>query len=189
MIIANPLKKNICIPLQTFTPSPSTAAAPLVEKAPSTDVISSERQDHDFVTQLFGDHGDISKEVDQVLTIRLPMPPDVLHAQPHTLESNAFIYKSTAFLSFPVVVSKPQQELQEKKGLSCASADFQASVTRLIELAEEQTGCSALVVAIDKQDQPDVNAILRAYMYLGFQMVHPSIYHQNQNYILLGYEL
>lgn len=64
------------------------------------------------------------------------------------------------------------------------------SITHLIELAEEKTGCSALVVSIDRRNYKDtLNTMLRAFMYLGFEMIDPAIYGQETGYVLVGYEL
>lgn len=64
------------------------------------------------------------------------------------------------------------------------------SITHLLELAEEKTGCSALVVCIDRtMYKENLSTLLRAFMYLGFEMVNPSIYGQEPNYALVGYEL
>lgn len=43
--------------------------------------------------------------------------------------------------------------------------------------------CKVLISLIDH------NAMLRAFMYLGFQMIDPSVYGQEAGYILVGYEL
>jgi hypothetical protein len=60
----------------------------------------------------------------------------------------------------------------------------------LIELAEEKTGCSALIVSIDRRNYKDsLSTILRAFMYLGFEMVDPAVYGQEPGYVLVGYEL
>lgn len=64
------------------------------------------------------------------------------------------------------------------------------SITHLIELAEEKTGCSALVVSIDRHNYKDtLSTMLRAFMYLGFEMINPAIYGQEAGYVLVGYEL
>lgn len=43
--------------------------------------------------------------------------------------------------------------------------------------------CEILISSLDH------NAMLRAFMYLGFQMIDPSVYGQEAGYILVGYEL
>lgn len=79
------------------------------------------------------------------------------------------------------------------------------SITHLIELAEEKTECDSLIIVIDKEDKNSsknlrvelctlqliklVETILRALLYLGFQMVDPRIYRQDARYILAGYEI
>lgn len=60
----------------------------------------------------------------------------------------------------------------------------------MIELAEEKTGCNALIVSIDRKNYKDsLSTIIRAFMYLGFEMVDPTIYGQEPGYVLVGYEL
>jgi hypothetical protein len=34
-----------------------------------------------------------------------------------------------------------------------------------------------------------VNTILRAFMYLGFELVNPSLYNHDSSFVLVGYEL
>ncbi|EIE80470.1 hypothetical protein RO3G_05175 [Rhizopus delemar RA 99-880] len=65
-----------------------------------------------------------------------------------------------------------------------------SSITHLIELAEEKTGCTALIVSLDRRLYKDsLSTLLRAFMYLGFEMVDPVLYGQEPGYILVGYEL
>lgn len=60
----------------------------------------------------------------------------------------------------------------------------------MIELAEEKTGCTALIVSLDRRLYKDsLSTLLRAFMYLGFEMVDPVLYGQEPGYILVGYEL
>lgn len=60
----------------------------------------------------------------------------------------------------------------------------------MIELAEEKTGCTALVVILDRSLFKDsLSTMLRAFMYLGFEMIDPAVYGQEPGYILVGYEL
>ncbi|ORY92006.1 hypothetical protein BCR43DRAFT_77330 [Syncephalastrum racemosum] len=65
------------------------------------------------------------------------------------------------------------------------------SMTCLIELAEEKTSCSSLVVVVDPKTKNNLqlNVVLRALMYIGFQLIDSRLYNQNPNYVLAGYEL
>ncbi|CAO3607426.1 unnamed protein product [Mucor hiemalis] len=56
--------------------------------------------------------------------------------------------------------------------------------------SRRKTGCSALIVSIDRRNYKEtLSTILRAFMYLGFEMVDPAIYGQEHGYVLVGYEL
>ncbi|OAD76584.1 hypothetical protein PHYBLDRAFT_157949 [Phycomyces blakesleeanus NRRL 1555(-)] len=99
------------------------------------------------------------------------------------LESQAFIYQRTVFLSSPFAGEHAIGLLGWSDG------EFQSCITHLIELAEEKTGCEALVIAVDKRGKEAVNIVLRALMYMGFALVHPSVYQQEPGFVLVGYEL
>ncbi|CAO3590296.1 unnamed protein product [Absidia cylindrospora] len=177
MIIAKPNKKPISIPLQTFPLSngPKSSIEPTL---PDT-ITFSNRYEGDFMNKVFGKSTVINK-VEQAMTIATTRPTGVYY-QSRKLQCQAIIYNDTVFLSSPFVGSN--------SGLiNWAPGDFQSCVTHLIELAEEKTGCSAMVVVIDKHDKIELNTILRAFMYLGFEMLNPSLYNQDSRFVLVGYE-
>ncbi|KAI8096230.1 uncharacterized protein BX664DRAFT_323425 [Halteromyces radiatus] len=179
MIIAKPIKKSISIPLQTFPTVNGTK--PCLETLPTDVIHFYKRKEGDFIDKVFGKDNVINNKVDQVLSIITTRPLGHIY-QRRTLECQACIYNNTVFLSSPFVGTNAGL-------LNWAPGDFQSCVTHLIELAEEKTGCSALVVAIDKQDKAEVNVVLRAFMYLGFEMMNPLIYRQDARFIFVGYEI
>ncbi|KAI7868611.1 hypothetical protein BDF14DRAFT_1699636, partial [Spinellus fusiger] len=133
----------------------------------------------DFVCTLFGSSGPVHSEVERVLRIATTLGSSNCY---ETVVSQAFIYHHTVFISSPL--TDPLQK-------HWSEGEFKTCIMQLIEMAEEKTGCSALVMAIDRH-QPlpgKLSMLLRAFMYLGFQLVHPSVYQQAPGFILVGYEL
>ncbi|CDS04983.1 hypothetical protein LRAMOSA07513 [Lichtheimia ramosa] len=189
MIIASSAKKELAIPMQVLQQqqpsSTNTSDTSTTANSDSTIQLAHEycrQQDHkdiihfiqrdsntanDFVTKVFSR---FSRNVDELMLINV-------HESCRPVQCEAFIHENTVFLTSPV---KEQWN----------DGEFQACVTHLIELAEEKTGCEYLVIAIDKRHcTNNHNAMLRAFMYLGFQMIDPSVYGQEAGYILVGYEL
>ncbi|KAF7728191.1 hypothetical protein EC973_006585 [Apophysomyces ossiformis] len=203
MIIASPVKKDTAIPLETLHPANpvETIYFPYGHNEEKLDVVDVQKRnsgnqnhcmvvplslskmplpvDKDFVTQLFGQSSPIHHQVEEILAISTTFQTSTCK---RTLQCQAFIFGNTVFLSSPLTGNN--------SGLSnWADGEFQACITHLIELAEEKTGCGALVVAVDRQNEDSVNMVLRAFMYLGFQMVDPTVYHQEPSFVLVGYEL
>ncbi|ORZ22573.1 hypothetical protein BCR42DRAFT_406514 [Absidia repens] len=178
MIIAKPAKKSVSIPLQTFLVPISSA--PFVEQNLPTDAITFiNRCEGDFVDKVFGKSNIINK-VEQVLSITTTATGPY-HQNQHTFQSQACIHNQTVFLCSPFVGTNTGK-------VKWAPGGFQSCITHLIDLAEETTGCSEMVVVIDQHDKTDSNTLLRAFMYLGFELLNPSLYNQNSGFTLVGYE-
>ncbi|KAI9358716.1 hypothetical protein BD770DRAFT_67798 [Pilaira anomala] len=181
MIIASSAKKDISIPLQPMT-SVSSAnnnnLYPVQETAPVDLVTINSRNKgtNDFIVQVFGQSSSFDAQVNEILSISTCKST-------RRLVCEAFIHDETVFLSSPFVGANAGL-------LNWADGEFQSCITHLIELAEEKTGCSTLVISIDRRNYKDsLSTVLRAFMYLGFEMVNPSIYGQEPGYVLVGYEL
>lgn len=179
MIIASPAKKEISIPLQPMTSAVSSLSLFEAEEAAAVDLVSVKsrnKSQQDFVVQVFGQASMFNAEVEETLSITTTKSN-------RTLTCEAFIHNNTVFLSSPFVGTNAGL-------LNWADGEFQSCITHLIELAEEKTGCSALIVSIDRRNYKEtLSTILRAFMYLGFEMVDPAIYGQEPGYVLVGYEL
>ncbi|KAJ1552955.1 hypothetical protein HK096_009782 [Nowakowskiella sp. JEL0078] len=65
---------------------------------------------------------------------------------------------------------------------------FKESVVAVMELAEDILGCGDLVVCLQKT-RSDLNSLLRAFMFVGFEIVHPSVYKLGSDHILVGTKL
>ncbi|KAF1802431.1 hypothetical protein V8B55DRAFT_1352540 [Mucor lusitanicus] len=194
MIIASPAKKEISIPLQPMTSvSSSTTTASnnnnnnnpkinLVAEETAVDIVTVNARNgkSDYIVQVFGQTSVFHSQVEETLSIKTTRPG---FPETRTLSCEAFIHNDTVFLSSPFVG-------QNAGLLNWADGEFQSCITHLIELAEEKTGCSALVVSIDRHNYKDtLSTMLRAFMYLGFEMIDPAIYGQEAGYVLVGYEL
>ncbi|KAI8371412.1 uncharacterized protein BYT42DRAFT_616506 [Radiomyces spectabilis] len=182
MIIASPAKKELAIPLQNLTKSTSRECLRIPNEhsqKKEDDVVTITPRNKavsDLVSQLFGQGSSVHGQVNEIMTISTTV------AKSNKIGCQAFIHNNTVFLSCPI--------FGKNAGLlNWADGEFQSCVTRLIELAEEKTGCGALVVAIDRRNQENVNTILRAFLYLGFEVVNPSVYNQDPGFIFVGYEL
>ncbi|KAG2229605.1 hypothetical protein BDF21DRAFT_379632 [Thamnidium elegans] len=179
MIIASSAKKEISIPLQPMTSVSSSNNIYSVEETAPVDLVtvnSRNKGTDDFIVQVFGQTGLFDLQVNETLSISTCKST-------RTLVCEAFIHNETVFLSSPFVGANAGL-------LNWADGEFQSCITHLIELAEEKTGCSTLVISIDRRNYKDsLSTVLRAFMYLGFEMVNPSIYGQESGYVLVGYEL
>ncbi|KAI8979478.1 hypothetical protein BDF20DRAFT_820227, partial [Mycotypha africana] len=158
---------------------------------------------NDIITKVFGTDSLFDNQVTEILNIKSTTIPTstttAVSSNQNTallLSCEAFIYETIVFLSVPLLMKESNNTTTRGSYnvFDWPTADFQSSITHLIELAEEKTGCSGLVVCIDKRNYKSsvngLNTILRAFMYLGFELVHPSIYHHDPtNFVLVGYEL
>ncbi|ORY06567.1 hypothetical protein K493DRAFT_403965 [Basidiobolus meristosporus CBS 931.73] len=86
-----------------------------------------------------------------------------------------FISEQTLFLSPP-------------DSAGWAESEFRESLMSILELADTVLKCEKLVICMPKEN-PETPSLLRAFMYIGFEMVHPSVYNPQPEYLLLGYEL
>ncbi|KAI7904616.1 uncharacterized protein BX663DRAFT_550277 [Cokeromyces recurvatus] len=193
MIIASSVKKEISIPLQpisTVVPTIPSSNHIRLSSTPQEDekdettvdfvtVKGRQQGQNDFIIQVFGQSNKFDSKVEEILTIQTTTNNE----KKTILFCEAFIHNNTVFLSSPFVGHKTGL-------LNWADGEFQSCITHLIELAEEKTGCNHLIVCINKhQYKESLNTILRAFMYLGFEMMHPIIYGQEPEYVLVGYEL
>ncbi|KAI8373738.1 hypothetical protein BD560DRAFT_394195 [Blakeslea trispora] len=198
MIIASSAKKEISIPLQPMTStissnkSSTTNSADIPNQFALCDVVEDDAVDvvtinarypgqNDFIAQVFGQASAFSAQVEEILTITTKQIGRTEKCM-RNLTCESFIHNDVVFLSSPFVGNHAGL-------LNWADGEFQSCITHLIELAEEKTGCHALVVWIDKHEyKQSLSTILRAFMYLGFEMVDPCVYGQEPGYILVGYE-
>ncbi|ORE02728.1 hypothetical protein BCV72DRAFT_44663 [Rhizopus microsporus var. microsporus] len=213
MIIASPAKKEISIPLQPLSTSSSSSSSSSLSSSSSVasnstvssfqdkeEVITNAttaaaatvdhvtvhprtRGQNDMITQVFGQASLFDTQVNDILSITTSLSGSTVNKSIKTLTCEAFIHNETVFLSSPFVGTNAGI-------LNWADGEFQSCITHLIELAEEKTGCTALIVAIDRRlYKESLSTVLRAFMYLGFEMVSPSVHGQEPGYILVGYEL
>ncbi|KAG1051129.1 hypothetical protein G6F43_006646 [Rhizopus delemar] len=178
MIIANTVKKETYIPLQPLTSSNQFNQQEPPKEPNSIDHVTIHpraRGQNDMMTQVFGETNVLNTKVNESLSITLSA------STISNLTCEAFILNQTVFLSSPFAGTGL---------LDWADGEFQSCITHLIELAEEKTGCTALVVILDRSLFKDsLSTMLRAFMYLGFEMIDPAVYGQEPGYILVGYEL
>ncbi|KAI8081985.1 uncharacterized protein B0P05DRAFT_538895 [Gilbertella persicaria] len=199
MIIASAAKKEIPIPLQPMTSTVSsntntnnntadnsngTNKRTLRENVEEIDLVTINSRhpgQNDFIAQVFGQTSVFNAQVEETLTITTKQTGHAGKCM-KSLTCESFIHNDVVFLSSPFVGNHAGL-------LNWADGEFQSCITHLIELAEEKTGCHALVVWIDKHQYKDsLSTILRAFMYLGFEMVVPGVYGQEPGYVLVGYE-
>ncbi|KAG0252144.1 hypothetical protein BG011_007185 [Mortierella polycephala] len=75
------------------------------------------------------------------------------------------------------------------KGNGWDDMDIRESVVAALDLAEEQLGCEAIHLCLDKGN-PNLAKLVRTLMYVGFEMVHPSVLrHADPKYLVLGMDL
>ncbi|KAI9279763.1 hypothetical protein BY458DRAFT_501605 [Sporodiniella umbellata] len=180
MIIASPAKKENSIPLEPINSS-GLFKKDKTEKRTEDYVLLQPRLtgQQDMVCQIFGQASLCDVKVQETMTLHttLTLPNQ---SSTKTLCCEAFILDQTVFLNSPF----------NSALLVWANGEFQSCITHLIELAEEKTECSTLIVSLNRHLYKDTtNTLLRAFMYMGFQMIDPSIYRQEQGHVFLGYEL
>ncbi|KAG2183099.1 hypothetical protein INT44_006080 [Umbelopsis vinacea] len=139
----------------------------------SINVVEKKEAVSGFAKALFPD-SPISKEIQQSLNVTVSKEgPSV-----EFIECQAFIWNDTIFMEPPAALSGPT---------TWADGEFQRCIISLIEMAENRSDCHRLVVAIH---HPVNNGnLLRAFMYVGFTLVHPQTYHQKSDFMLFGYEI
>ncbi|KAF9574102.1 hypothetical protein EC968_007354 [Mortierella alpina] len=75
------------------------------------------------------------------------------------------------------------------KGNGWDSTDIRESVVAALDLAEEQLGCQALYLCLEKSN-PNLTTLVRTLMYAGFEMVHPSVLPDaDPKYLVLGMDI
>ncbi|KAH8556075.1 hypothetical protein BGW37DRAFT_479713 [Umbelopsis sp. PMI_123] len=116
----------------------------------------------------------VLKEIKQSLSVTVSREGPSLEF----MECQAFIWNDTIFMQPPAAMSGPA---------TWANGEFQRCIISLIEMAENRSDCHRLVVAI--KHPTDNGNLLRAFMYVGFTLIHPQIYHQSSEYMLFGYEI
>ncbi|KAI9193723.1 acyl-CoA N-acyltransferase [Polychytrium aggregatum] len=62
---------------------------------------------------------------------------------------------------------------------------FKESVLAILELAEGCLECENVVICLEKS-RADLTPLMRAFMFVGFELVHPSIYMFDSSLVLLG---
>ncbi|KAJ3107237.1 Ornithine decarboxylase antizyme 2 [Phlyctochytrium planicorne] len=87
----------------------------------------------------------------------------------------AFISRGTLFLMVP----------NSDGDLVSSGFGFKESVAAVLELAEDVLDCTSVVICLDKT-RSDLSEILRAFLFVGFEVVHPSVYAVNSKFVLVG---
>ncbi|KAI8811442.1 ornithine decarboxylase antizyme-domain-containing protein [Cladochytrium replicatum] len=62
---------------------------------------------------------------------------------------------------------------------------FKECIVVVLELAETILHAENLVVCLEKS-RADLAHLMRAFMFVGFEMVHPAVYGFGDGYVLLG---
>ncbi|KAG0210039.1 hypothetical protein BGX28_009716 [Mortierella sp. GBA30] len=67
--------------------------------------------------------------------------------------------------------------------------DIRESVVAALDLAEEQLGCQAIYLCLEKSN-PNLAKLVRTLMYAGFEMVHPGVLPDaDPKYLVVGMDL
>ncbi|KAF9425361.1 hypothetical protein BGZ94_007597 [Podila epigama] len=75
------------------------------------------------------------------------------------------------------------------KGDGWDDMSIRESVVAALDLAEEQLGCHTVYLCLEKTN-PILASLVRTLMYVGFEMVHPSVLaNADPKYLVLGMEL
>ncbi|KAI9340886.1 ornithine decarboxylase antizyme-domain-containing protein [Obelidium mucronatum] len=90
--------------------------------------------------------------------------------------------KKTLFIHVPETASF-STFLQPAQG--SGGFGFRESVVAVLELAEDVLGVQSLVVCLDKE-RADLATLVRSFLFVGFELVHPSVYEAGSQYVLVG---
>ncbi|TCD71201.1 hypothetical protein EIP91_011679 [Steccherinum ochraceum] len=73
-------------------------------------------------------------------------------------------------------------------GKSAAHVNLRESIVALLDLADEQLGCSALILALERKD-PALGDLLHSLMYVGGSVVTTPPFQVDSSYVLVGLEI
>ncbi|KAJ1952092.1 hypothetical protein IWQ62_006300 [Dispira parvispora] len=66
--------------------------------------------------------------------------------------------------------------------------EFRTTLLALLELAEDVLHSASIVMCVPRSNTQSSD-LVRAFMYAGFELVHPGTYRHSPNYLLVGYEI
>jgi len=122
----------------------------------------------------FGEGGLKWEDIDAILCItsRQNVGP---HGTVQYISWSAFITRGTLYIKVPNL-SNLQQNV------------FKESVVSVLELAEDMLGCQNIVVCLEKSRE-DLSNLLRAFLFVGFEVIHPSVFNLGKQFVLVGQSL
>ncbi|KAJ3416497.1 hypothetical protein HDV05_001234 [Chytridiales sp. JEL 0842] len=95
-----------------------------------------------------------------------------------TVTWSAFISAKTLFIKVP-----------ESDTVTAANGfGFKESIVAVLDLADDVLKCSNIVICLEK-NRKDLASILRSFLFVGFEMVHPSVYNVGHKYVMVAQEL
>ncbi|KAI9355436.1 acyl-CoA N-acyltransferase [Zopfochytrium polystomum] len=77
-------------------------------------------------------------------------------------------------------VKAPLMEIESSQSLG-----FKESVAVTLELAENVLNCSTVIVCLDKA-RADLSHLVRSFLFVGFELVHPSVFGVGDHLVLVG---
>ncbi|KAJ3031856.1 UNVERIFIED_CONTAM: hypothetical protein HDU68_011615 [Siphonaria sp. JEL0065] len=91
--------------------------------------------------------------------------------------------KKTLFIHVPCTASFSSFLQPAQAGAN--GFGFRESGVSVLELAEDVLGVQSLVVCLDK-DREDLATLVRSFLFVGFELVHPSVYDVTGKFVLVG---
>jgi hypothetical protein len=132
----------------------------------------------------------LSQEEDDALAFLSTLfPADAAQALPHAQKVSISAAEMGA--SFEgVVLDLPGDEGRTfyVDGSSAATVNLRESIVALLDLADEQLDCGALIIALDRSS-PALSELLHALMYVGGSVVTKPIFPVNPAFVLVGLEI
>jgi hypothetical protein len=179
-----------------FAPNSIAAAAPsLSQPIPiKTTTTTSKSLGHAYHTPpLTPDEDDASVQApapnDALAFLTALFPRDAAKALPHAQKVSISAPEMGA--SFEgVVLDLPGDDGRTfyVNGSSAATVNLRESIVALLDLADEQLDCSALIIALDRSS-PALGELLHALMYVGGSVVTKPVFPTNSAYVLVGLEI
>ncbi|KAJ1960002.1 hypothetical protein H4R35_007585 [Dimargaris xerosporica] len=133
---------------------------------------------HEFYHEVFG-----ARATDGTASSTPTVVPEAvlsIQARRHSNSHQVTVWQAFTFREI-LFVAPPSYDL-------LSDSEFRTSLLAILELAEDHLGCSSVVMCLARS-QPHSADLVRAFMYTGFEMVHPSVYGHSSKFVLVGYEL
>ncbi|KAJ3068321.1 hypothetical protein HDU98_008485 [Podochytrium sp. JEL0797] len=133
-----------------------------------------------FINEMEGALESARERAVQVVSIRAKTVGEEVMLWPGFLTD-----RKTMFIHVPLSFLQPVASAAAAGSAGGGGFGFRESVVAVLELAEDVLGVQSLVVCLDK-DREDLATLIRSFLFVGFELVHPSVYDATNKFVLVG---